>query len=161
MTRGPSGQLDRRAALLFGGLFVLVGIGVITMITLSPEGLRAPYWVAVAASATFSFAGLAIIAQAFGLARFGRWLAVCVLLGLAAPGLWILLDPAEKSCSGSIGVGGASLTTGAGDLMCRAVFGFGGALTLLVTLFLVVALFRRKVQRRSEREQTDTQQPER
>ena len=151
MSRGPASPPKGRSALVLGGLFTLAGIGIVVAMTLAPEGLEVPYWVGVAAASAFSFAGLSVIAQALGFDRIGRWLALGVIAGLATPGLWILLDPAEKHCTASVGAMGGGSSFGAGDFVCRAVFGFGGALTLLVGVVALLALLRR-----SRRQKTGT-----
>lgn len=143
-----SKPVGRRAQLGFGGLFVAAGLGMMVMMTVSPEGLQVPYWVAMVAAAAFAFAGASVMVQGLGSALLGRLLALMTVLCLATPGLWIMLDPADKQCTASIGFFGTSTTSGAGDLMCRAVFGFGGAVTLLIGVVALVA-FVRHLRRRS------------
>jgi hypothetical protein len=130
-----------------GVIFVAAGLGLMAMMTVSPEGLEVPYWVGMAAASTFALAGASVIVQDLGHDLAGRLLALGAVLGLATPGLWILLDPAEKQCTASVGFFGGGATSGAGDLVCRAVFGFGGALALAIAVFGIVT-FARHVRRR-------------
>lgn len=142
--------LSKRGQLGFGAIFVAAGLGIMVMITVSPEGLNAPYWVAMVAAATFSFAGASIMAQAMGWDGFTRFFGLVTVFSLAMPGLWILFDPAEKACTGSIGFGGISLGANSGDLVCRAVFGFGGGITLLFALGALFVYLRQLLRRRRE-----------
>ena len=132
-----------RTQIAFGAVFVFIGLGMIAMVHFDPSGLNAPYWVVVVAMLTFVVAGLSVIARALGRERLAEGIALLVVFGLAAPGLWILFDPVEKSCSATSGF----LTRAAGDLECRLVFGIGGGITLLVG-FMAVAIFVRRILRR-------------
>ena len=140
-----------RAQVAFGAVFVCIGLGMIAMVHVDPSGLNAPYWVVIAAMLTFVVAGLSVIARALGRERLAEAIALLVVFGLAAPGLWILFDPLEKSCSATSGF----FTREAGDLECRLVFGIGGGITLLVG-FVAVAMFVRRLLRRHR---TVTSQP--
>jgi hypothetical protein len=142
-----SKPVSKRDQIVFGSVFVAAGLGIMMMMTLSPEGLNAPYWVGMVAASTFALAGASVMAQGFGWNVAGRLLAVLTVLCLATPGLWILLDPAEKHCTASIGFIGGGIASGAGDLVCRAAFGFGGAITLAIGAVALVA-FVRYVRRR-------------
>ena len=152
----PSGKRDQ---LFVGGLFVAVGLGVMAMMTFSPEGLQVPYWVAMTAAATFALAGASVMVQAMGWIGFSRLLGVGTVLCLATPGLWIMLDPGDKQCSGSVGIGGFSIGSDVGDFMCRAVFGFGGALTLVFAAFSAFALIRYLRQRKKDRQADGVEAP--
>lgn len=145
-----SKPISKRDQLVFGGLFVATGIGIMLMITLSPEGLNVPYWVGMVAAATFAFAGASVMVQGLGWDGVGRLFGVLTVLCLATPGLWILLDPGDKQCNGSIDIGGFSLGSGVGDFMCRAVFGLGGIVTLAVGVLALVMFIRYLRRRRSD-----------
>ncbi len=121
----------------FGGLFVLIGLGLMAGMVVSPQGLTVPLWVGLAAASVFVFAGATVLAQAFGFARQGQWIAVLVVLGLSVPGLWIMFAPGEQSCERSV-----VLSSVAGDLECRAVFGAGAFVTLAAALALAWAAWR-------------------
>lgn len=121
----------------FGWLFVAIGLAIIVAMTVWPDGLEVPYWVAVAAASTFSFAGASVVLTGVGFPRLGRAMTLPVLVGLATPGLWILFDPGEKSCTSS-----GAIVLGAGDLVCRGVFGAGAVIVLLVLALAVVAAVR-------------------
>jgi hypothetical protein len=129
---------SRTAVTWIGLLFMAVGLGTIVMMTVSPEGLNAPYWVAVAAASTFVLAGASVVANAWGLGWLFYWIAPILLVGLATPGLWILVAPGEQHCTASVNF----VASAAGDLTCRAVFGLGGALVLAIALFAVARLVR-------------------
>ena len=63
---------------------------------------------------------------------------------LATPGLWMLFDGQGARCSASIAFFGVGATAGASSLACRAVFGFGGLLTLAFALLMTWAAFRKR-----------------
>lgn len=134
----PQQTPSRTAGTWIGLLFMAVGTGTIVMMTVSPEGLNAPYWVAVAAASTFVLAGASVVANAWGLGWLSYWIAPVLLLGLAMPGLWILVAPGELHCTASA----SFMASTAGDLTCRAVFGFGAMLVLAVAVFAVARLVR-------------------
>lgn len=73
-SKGQVTAASRRSQLVFGGLFVLVGLAMMVTMTASPEGRNVPYWVAVLGGVT-------------------RWLAPAIVLCLATPGLWMLFAP--------------------------------------------------------------------
>ena len=114
-----------------GGLFVVIGLGLMAGMVVSPEGLTVPLWVGLAAAAVFVFAGATVLAQSFGFARQGQWIAVALVVLLSVPGLWIMFAPGEQSCERSV-----VLSSVAGDLECRAVFGAGAFVTLAAALAL-------------------------
>ena len=135
---------DRNAPatnLWFGALFVVVGIAIMAMMVLSPEGLNAPMWVGLAAAATFSVAGASVVAQSLGYARLGRWIGVVVVLLLAVPGLWIMLGSGKMSCTRSVTFLWSSSGT-AGDLECRVVFGAGAIVVLAMAVAFAWAAWR-------------------
>lgn len=136
MTGRPT---SRRAQLAFGAVFVVIGVGLVAMMTVSPQGLRVPYGIAVVAAAAFALAGLSVMAQALRWSRLGQLFAVAVVFCLAAPGLWTVIDPATQTCTASFGVGDVA----ASDLTCRVVFGAGGAVTLAVSVVAAWAFVRR------------------
>jgi hypothetical protein len=103
----------------------------------SPDGLNVPLWVGLAAASVFVFAGASVLAQSFGFARGGQWLAVALVVLLAVPGFWIMLAPGEQSCERSV-----TIAAIAGDLECRAVLGAGAFVTLAAALALAWTAWR-------------------
>lgn len=125
--------------LWFGVLFVVVGLAIVAMMILSPEGLNAPMWVGLAAASTFVFAGASVVAQSLGFAGLGKWIGVLVVFLLTVPGFWIMLGSGEMSCSRSI----SFLSSGAGgDLECRVVFGAGAIAVLAMAVAFAWAAWR-------------------
>lgn len=125
-----------------GWLFVAVGVGTGLLIHHHPEGLNAPAWVAYLACATFAFAGLAVVLQAHGLAHYSGILAWLIVISFAVIGLWIGVGPGERTCSGSISVGGLGDTDTYSGLGCRIPFGIGGGICALLALAMVPSLWR-------------------
>ena len=138
----PNAAADRNAPtnnLWFGALFVVVGLAIMAMMILSPEGLNAPMWVGLAAASTFVFAGASVVAQSLGFAGLGKWIGVFVVFLLTVPGFWIMLGSGEMSCSRSI----SFLASGAGgDLEYRVVFGAGAIVVLAMAVTFAWAAWR-------------------
>lgn len=83
-----------------------------------PEKLRAPAWVAYAASGALGVAGLCIGALALGLARTARWLACLLLATMTAIPAWIAFGPGARQCT----VMTLGMRTGESALVCRGAF---------------------------------------
>ncbi len=133
----------------FGLYFVIVGLGFLPV----PGGssnLHGPLWIAFCAGLAFLLAGLAVIIQSFGHANAQgelpagapAWMkaaqsliVVAIAASLATIGSWVAFGPGHRAFGGSI-----PLVGGAGEMIGRAVFGFGAILTwLMVIAFLVRA----------------------
>jgi len=127
--------------LWFGALFVVVGLAIMAMMILSPEGLNAPMWVGLAAASTFVFAGASVVAQSLGFAGLGKWIGVLVVFLLAVPGFWIMLGSGDMSCSRSVSFLWSSSGEG-GDLECRVVFGAGAIVVLAMAVAFAWAAWR-------------------
>lgn len=130
-TTAPEQSRGRR--LLVGLLLIVVGSGTIALILLQPQQLRVPAWVAYAAASTFPLAGVALIVGALGATRAVPWLGTLMVAGLLVPGLWVTFGPGPQKCSVHIGNVGAE----ASDWVCRAGFGIGSAIGLVVLVLLI------------------------
>lgn len=115
--------------------FVMLAAGAFTavMVTAHPERLRAPAWVAYAASSAFLFAGGSSLARAYRRDRLALGLVCLVLAALTAVPAWISLWPGARQCIGHAG----SLGFIASEAACRTAFGAG---TLVVAAMLVAAV---------------------
>jgi len=116
-----------------GWLLIAVGVATVALIFLQPQQLRVPAWVAYAAASIFSFAGLALVAGALGAEWLVSWLGILVVIALLVPSLWVTLGPGEQNCSVSLG----GVRGEGSDWICRAGFGVGSLLGLVV-LFLLI-----------------------
>ena len=133
-----------RQRLGLGLLLIAVGLGTSAVIFLQPQQLRVPAWVAYAATSTFSLAGVALLAGALGARRLVPWLGVLIVVGLLVPGLWATFAPGVQTCAFSFGNTGGQ----ASDWVCRAGFGIGS----LLGLVLLILLVRHAVSARSRRD---------
>jgi hypothetical protein len=124
-----------------GGVALGASALLASLVALHPEGLRAPAWVAYAASIAFALAGLVSLARATQRQSLARAL-VCWLLGVVLLiELWVALAPGPARCVAWVaGLGIPS------QLACRSAFGLG-ALFLGGMLAMAVRDWRR---RRSE-----------
>jgi hypothetical protein len=125
-----------------GFIAVTAGALVLLMINTDPSGAEAPLWIVNAAASTFVFAGLSIVANAFGYRLVGKLCGLAVAFLLATPGLWMLFDGQGASCSASVAIGGMSAASGAASGLCRAVFGVGGIATIAAALLFTWLAFR-------------------
>lgn len=117
----------------------MLGVGVSLAIHLHPEQLRVPAWVAYAATASFALAGAALIAGALGAIKLVHWLGVLIVTAMLVPFLWIALGPGPRNCGFSLGfVSGA-----ASDWVCRAGFGTGALLGLVILALMIHQALRR------------------
>jgi len=133
------------------GLFIVAGTSGLLGIDMHPQD-HAPRWIGVCAGAVFIAGGLAVCLQSLAIAKPGadgslsptspRWaqwislvLALCIVGGLAAVGLWIAFGPGERHFTTTIGFFTTSRTD---QLFGRVIFGLGAVLTCLAfVLFLV------------------------
>jgi len=131
-----------RSQLLMAAATALMGVLVVTLIYLHPEGLHVPAWVAYVAASAFVLAGLCLLAAVTGMIWLQRLLGVAVGLSLFVVSLWVAFGPGPRECSVSL-----SFVQGvAADALCRGAFAIGA---ILVGLFIVLAIYR-IVSKRSE-----------
>ena len=131
-----------RSQLLMAAATTLLGVLVVMLIYLHPEGLHVPAWVAYVAASAFVLAGLCILAMVIGMVWLQRLLGVAVALSLFVVSLWVAFGPGPRECSVSL-----SFVQGvAADALCRGAFAIGA---ILVGLFIVLAIYR-IVSKRSE-----------
>ncbi|MCB1542573.1 MAG: hypothetical protein KDJ25_17510 [Rhodoblastus sp.] len=109
-----------------------LGVALGVLIIRHPEGLRAPLWVALAAVGAFVAAGLVIVADDRGARRLHNLAVSCLLLAMLAPPAWIAFGEGPRACVGGIGLGGAGIGGGVPDFACRAGFGVGAAIVVLM-----------------------------
>lgn len=126
----------------FGAAFAAIGVLIYVMLRIDPSGANAPGFVVDAAAGCFFFAGISVVARAWGAELLARLCALPVVYLLAVPGLWIMLgDSGECSVStGLFGLGGSG-TADAG--LCRVVFGGGALVVVAFAAIMTVAFFRR------------------
>lgn len=127
----------------YGFIAIAAGGFILLMVHQDPSAVNGPVWVADAAASTFLFAGFSIVANGLGLPLVGKLCGLGCAYLLAAPGLWMLFDGEGASCSASIAIGGLSAASGAASGLCRAVFGFGGLVTLGLALLFTWVAFRK------------------
>lgn len=133
----PVSTADSRATLAgYGG--IIAGVFAAAMVTLYPEGLHSPAWIAYLASGAFVLAGGAVLARSHRRARLAHALVMMILAVMLVVELWIALGPGARECSG--GVAGLSLM--ASERTCRTVFGLGAVLVTGM-LGLAMRLWRR------------------
>ena len=128
----------------FAAAVAAVGLVVMILMPLRPEGLSVPLWVAEMAVSGFVSAGLSIACRSLGLVNLSAFFNVLVVVALATPGFWIMLSPEQQSCVRSISLLSSTFSDGRGDLECRIVFGAGAIITLLVGIAMVVMFVRRR-----------------
>ncbi|MEO6014182.1 MAG: hypothetical protein ABIQ30_11450 [Devosia sp.] len=125
-----------------GLLFVGAGAGIMLMVWREPDQAEAPLWVVYAAASTFSFAGLWMILQTFGLTLLANLAGLAVAYLLAVPGLWMLFDGQGANCSVSGAMADITLSGPGTSWTCRGIFGIGSLLVLLFALLLTRAAIR-------------------
>ena len=121
---------------LVGIALLLIAALLATLITLHPEGLKAPAWVAYLASATFALAGVLALSRAYSRHRLADGLVCAVLAGMLLIGAWIALGPGARQCVGRIPTTGAAVST-VSEAACRSAFAIGA---LVVAAMLVLAV---------------------
>ena len=109
-----------------------LGVAFSVLIVRHPEGLRAPLWVALAAMGAFVAAGIVIVAQDRGAFRLRQFAIFCLLLAMLAPPAWVAFGEGARACFGGIGLGGAAIGGAVSDFACRAGFGVGAAIIVLM-----------------------------
>lgn len=153
--------LSPRGTILFGMLFVAVGIAIILMgLDMIPAGRKhAPNWVGALAGLTFLCGGLAVIIGALGKANpdgslpedAPMWLRISqYVLGLiifasfALIGSWIAFGPGERSFGISMSF---PMSASADPISGRIAFGIGAAVTWLCTIGFAIAGGRKLLRR--------------
>jgi hypothetical protein len=124
---------DAKQLKVAGGFALGAAVLIAVAITVHPDGLNAPAWVAYVAAASFGLAGLSALAQAFRRISLAYGLVCWLLCALLLIELWIAFGPGARQCTIRV-PGLASLPA---DLGCRSVFGLGA---LLVGVMLVLAI---------------------
>lgn len=109
-----------------------LGVALGALIVRHPEGLRAPLWVALAAVGAFVAAGVVIVAEDRGAWRLRQLGIFCLLLAMLAPPAWVALGEGKRACVGGVGFGGVGTAGAISDIACRAGFGVGAALVVLM-----------------------------
>ncbi len=140
---------ERRQRMLGALVSTVAGLLTAVVITLRPEGLHVPAWVAYVACAAFVFAGLTIMADEFALRRTHAWLAVACVASLWVPGAWVAFGPGVRECS----VSGPFLSGIGSDVVCRGAFGLGA---LIVTALLIWMVLQALRQPSGKEHQSDT-----
>jgi hypothetical protein len=126
----PPSRRERRLA---GGAAVAIGVFGLVMMYAHPESLRVPAWVGFPAMSTFVWAGGALLMREHERTRrLADWAALLTIVGLFLPGAWIAFGAGRRECTATL----AFVSTGAGEWVCRGVFGLGA---LIVSLFFVLA----------------------
>ena len=131
---------ERRQRLLGAMISTVAGLLTAAMITLHPEGLNVPAWVAYVACAAFVFAGLTIMAHEFGFHRTHAWLVVGCVASLWVPGAWVAFGPGVRECS----VSGPFLSGTGSDLVCRGAFGLGAVIVAALLVWIVLRALRER-----------------
>lgn len=150
-----STDLSPWARLLFGGVFVLAGLGIVLVgagvLPVNPRDVHAPLWVIGCVGLAFMAAGASVAlgtasdtTEADGslpasaplslrLLQYG--LGLVVVTGLATVGTWVAFGTGERKFKSSISAFGVS-HSGAGDeWIGRIIFGVGA---VLCWLFLIL-----------------------
>jgi len=111
------------------GVAVLIAVSV----TLHPEKLNAPAWVAYAAALSFALAGFSALAQAFKHKSLAYGLTCWILAAMFLVELWVAFGPGTRQCALRV----PGLADFPANLGCRFAFGLGA---LLVGVMLVLAV---------------------
>ncbi|CAN5143405.1 hypothetical protein BH09PSE6_BH09PSE6_11440 [soil metagenome] len=126
-----------RALRLFGLALMAVAAVVAAIVTLHPERLNAPAWVAYSAAAVFAFGGVSMWAQASKSARLQAGSALALVLAMILPLAWIVFAPGERKCKVSL-----PFEFLASDLACRSAFGVSLTLVAVILVLFVRAALR-------------------
>lgn len=110
---------------------IATGVLVAASVTLNPEKLQVPSWVALCASGSFVIAGIAIAIRGIVSEKIYDWIMVALVALLAAIPAWIALGPGTRVCT-------ATVPFFAGELLCRVGFGLGGAILLGVLAIAIL-----------------------
>lgn len=161
-------DIEPVTGLVMGSAFLLAGLAIVCValgwIEVDPASVHAPPWVIGVCGGMFAAAGIATlyyaIVNALGGGRSrGRagpedfpvvaWLLGLVIMGgMAVVASWIAFGPGERAFTGSAGVGGVTVGGRGGETFGRWVFGFGAALTWLITIWSMMHGLRRLAGRR-------------
>jgi hypothetical protein len=131
---------ERRQRLVGGVVSTVAGLLTAATISLHPEGLHVPAWVAYVACAAFVFAGCTIIAHEFALRRTHAWLVVACVASLLVPGAWLAFGPGVRECS----VSGPFLSGVGSELVCRGAFGLGAVIVAALLMWIVLRALRQR-----------------
>ena len=132
-------QPETSRAKRIGGAMVLGAVFVAFAVTLYPERLNAPAWIAYVAAAVFAIGGATALARAYGRQSLANVLVCLVLAGMLVIGSWIALGPGARACVGGVAGTGVPVS----ELACRSAFGVG-ALVVAGMLVLAVRGLRRR-----------------
>lgn len=140
--------MEQRVAIWFGGVFMVLGLGIAVMVHAFPDAATVPLLVLDAVAGVFFFAGASIVAHGFGMELVARLCTLLMLYLFAVPGLWLFLGDEVATCTVSGTFSGAS-TGGAGDqVLCRAIVGMGSVVTLIIVAAFTVSFVRWLARRR-------------
>jgi hypothetical protein len=132
------------------GLFIVAGTSGLLGVDMHPRD-GVPRWVGVCAGAVFIAGGLAIVVQSLAVARptadgglspnspgWAQWLsltlALCIVAGLAAVGLWVAFGPGERHFT----MTGFLVSDHVNQIFGRVIFGFGAVCTCLAFLIFLL-----------------------
>ena len=120
-----------------GWAIAAIGLAISAAVSMHPEKLNVPAWVAHVAAGAFVLGGLTVVFRSAGRARVAQ-VVVCALLAVfACIGAWFALA-SDGECSG--GFVGLSFQPSA--TQCRTAFGVGSLMVMAMLAFAVHDLFR-------------------
>lgn len=143
-----SRQMTPREQKIFGGIFIIVGLFIVgiglNVVPIDENDLHAPRWILTLAGLVFVIPGIMVLTLGTGKEKLVGIIGgpLMLLIMTIIPG-WIALGPGTRECSGTSSFIFSTSRTVA-DLECRFVFGIGGLLVLLIFIFSIVRLFRKK-----------------
>ena len=109
--------LTPRSRVAAGMALVAISLALCALVSLQPEQLRAPAWVAYSATTAFFVAGLLLLVGP-ARARSQNWLAVALLACMMLPGLWVAFGGGERQCKVSF-----LFLQFQSEALCRGVLG--------------------------------------
>lgn len=124
---------DAKQLKVAGGFALGAAVLIAVAITVHPDGLNAPAWVAYVAAVSFGLAGVSALAEAFRHTSLACGLACCLLCALLLIEFWVAFGPGARQCTIRI----PGLAAFPSDLGCRSAFGLGA---LVVGVMLVLAI---------------------
>ncbi len=149
----PQGML---ASMAFGGVFFLMGSFIVMIsadiIHVDPSTFNAPRWVVGASGGVFMLAGMMVAIQgSFGpdgmQTKLYLWLqfffGMTLMILFTAIPLWIGFGPGEREFSTSTTIGPITTSGTGSDGMGRFVFGSGGVLMVIITIWMAVSQLRK------------------
>lgn len=131
-------QAASRVQLMMGITTAGAGLALALVITLHPENLRTPGWVAYLACLAFGAGGAAAIARSYGRDRLANAFVCLLLATFAITGYWIAFAQGPRACH----VRTAGISSAGGAAACRTAFGVGAAIVTVMFLVAVRAFFR-------------------